>query len=445
MKKWIFLYNRILLTGIMLVGLGMIGLIVGKGEQTQAVELPVYQRVKAEQFHARDGLPNVLAKLEKGETVRIGYFGGSITAQTGWRTQTLEWFKKEYPSANISEINAAIGGTGSDLGVYRLGYDVLRFEPDLVFVEFGVNDGGAAPENIWRAMEGIVRQIWQKCGTTDIAYVYTFRVGYEKDMLEGYCPRSVSAMELLADFYGIPSINFIVPTVALEQAGKLVYTAPKAEEGKIHFSTDGVHPLAEGHEVYTKAVADAFIEMKKISCRDLNHSDNLKNVFIADNWEKAKMVPLATNMLAGDWSPLPESSSLWKSFSNRMGDTIYTTAQPGSTLTFRFQGKSAGLYDLLGPNGGQVKVTVDGRLKTNKPIPRFDSYCTYHRIATLGLASDLDPQAVHTITVEVDADQPDRQSVAFRLKEPEKELQEAKYQGTNVWFAKLMLLGDLVE
>ena len=109
----------------------------------------------------RGGLPNVLAKLERGEAVRIAYLGSSITAQDGWRPKTLKWFQEQYPKAQVSEINAAIGGTGSDLGVFRLRQDVLAHQPDLLFVEFAVNDGGAPPEQIYRCMEGIVRQTWR--------------------------------------------------------------------------------------------------------------------------------------------------------------------------------------------------------------------------------------------------------------------------------------------
>ena len=36
----------------------------------------------------------------------------------------------------ISEINAAIEGTGSDFGVFRLKDHVLQYKPDLGFVEF---------------------------------------------------------------------------------------------------------------------------------------------------------------------------------------------------------------------------------------------------------------------------------------------------------------------
>src|SRR4051794_27884990 len=85
----------------------------------------------------RAGLPNFFAKLNtKGAEVRIAYLGGSITAQEGWRPKTLAYFQKAYPEAKVSQVNAAIGGTGSDLGVYRVQHDVLDFKPDLLFVEF---------------------------------------------------------------------------------------------------------------------------------------------------------------------------------------------------------------------------------------------------------------------------------------------------------------------
>src|SRR4051812_42139077 len=122
----------------------------------------------------RAGLPNFLAKVATpGADVKIAYFGGSITAQEGWRPKTLAYFQKTYPNAKITQINAAIGGTGSDLGVFRLKHDVLDFKPDLLFVEFAVNDGGQSPANIFKYMEGIVRQTWKELPNCDICYVYT--------------------------------------------------------------------------------------------------------------------------------------------------------------------------------------------------------------------------------------------------------------------------------
>ncbi len=90
-----------------------------------------------------------------------------------------------------------------------------------------------------------------------------------------------------------------------------------------------------------------------------------------------------------------------------------------------------------------MTVTVDGK-QIAKPIPRFDSYCTYHRLATLPLVENADPEQVHTVTVELHPEQPDRTPVAFRLKNPEEELKSPKYQGTRIRVGQILLLGDLV-
>ena len=131
---------------------------------------PTFETQPADVVQARSGIGSTVAKLEAGKDVTVAYFGGSITAANGWRPKTTAWLQAQYPSAKIHEVHAAIGGTGSDLGVYRCYHDVIAHHPDLVFVEFSVNDGGAAPEKIWMQMEGIVRQIWKANPETDIVF-----------------------------------------------------------------------------------------------------------------------------------------------------------------------------------------------------------------------------------------------------------------------------------
>ena len=64
--------------------------------------------VPAQECRPRAGLPNFLAKANTpGAAVKIGYLGGSITAQNGWRPKTLAHFQKTWPQAKFSEINAA--------------------------------------------------------------------------------------------------------------------------------------------------------------------------------------------------------------------------------------------------------------------------------------------------------------------------------------------------
>jgi hypothetical protein len=292
----------------------------------------------AQEFRVRDGLANFFAKLQAGKQVRIAYLGGSITAQAGWRPKTLKWFQQQYPKAAISEINAAIGGTGSDLGVFRLEHDVLRHKPDLLFVEFAVNDGGAPPHRIQQAMEGIVRQTFAADAETDICFVYTLVAGWTKILRSGKFPRAASAMEAVADYYGIPSIHMGLEVAKMEGEGKLIFTAAKpktdaekaAVGNKIIFSPDGVHPYTDtGHELYLQAVARAMEAIRKVG-KPKAHT--LGEPLLADNWQAAKMVTLDKVNLSSGWRKLDASKNrLARQFGSRMPD-LYFTNHPGESI-----------------------------------------------------------------------------------------------------------------
>lgn len=411
--------------------------IAGAVTADAAEPAPRYEPVPARLVRPRAGLGNVFAKLKAGAAVRIAYFGGSITAQNGWRVKTLDWFRKTYPAAGITEINAAIGGTGSDLGVYRFRQDVLRHKPDLVFVEFAVNDGGAAPENIWRAMEGIVRQTWKADPNIDLCYVYTFRTGYEQDLDRGLAPRAASADEILADHYGIPSINVALRTAELAREGKLLFTPGKEAAEAILFSEDGVHPLDAGHQVYADVITAALADMAATS-RPVPHA--LKPPFLADNWERAQIAPLEPWMLSAGWKKLSVVEGLGKQFYNHLPE-IWEAVKPGETITFQFRGRAAGLYDVMGPDGGQAVVTLDG--KTGAPRPRFDSFSSYHRLASLPLGAGLE-DTLHTVTVALHPEPPDRSVVTEREK-TKPGFDPARYNGTVLRVGGILVLGEIVR
>jgi len=100
-------------------------------------------------------LAAVMRKAEAGEPVTLCCIGGSITQGTvsnGTRDGEVPekksyadifhaWWSERFPDTEITFVNAGIGGTDSYLGVHRLEQDVLRYDPDLVLVEFSVNDG----------------------------------------------------------------------------------------------------------------------------------------------------------------------------------------------------------------------------------------------------------------------------------------------------------------
>jgi lysophospholipase L1-like esterase len=134
-------------------------------------------------------------KMDNGESITVLYLGGSITEgafceplkgtnihgklydytsmsdweQFSWRALTYDWLKKNYEKreGQFEMVNAAVGATHSELAAYRLENQVLKYAPDLLFIEFAINDGGKglisndpnANNSIYRTMSSIVRRV----------------------------------------------------------------------------------------------------------------------------------------------------------------------------------------------------------------------------------------------------------------------------------------------
>ena len=54
---------------------------------------------------------------------------------------TVEALKKAYNYSEITAVNTAVGGTRSSWGAETAYNNVARYEPDLVVIAFGMNDG----------------------------------------------------------------------------------------------------------------------------------------------------------------------------------------------------------------------------------------------------------------------------------------------------------------
>ena len=92
-------------------------------------------------------LANAMKKAENGEPVTVGVIGGSITQgslASGYANCYVslfnQWWVEKFPDSTINFVNAGIGGTNSYLGVHRVDDQLLAHNPDVVIVEFSVND-----------------------------------------------------------------------------------------------------------------------------------------------------------------------------------------------------------------------------------------------------------------------------------------------------------------
>jgi lysophospholipase L1-like esterase len=91
-------------------------------------------------------LPHVAKKLVEGEPVVIIAFGSSSTAGTGasapeftYPNRLAAQLKRHYPTADITVINAGVGGEDAPEMMKRLQSSVIDRHPDLVIWQVGTN------------------------------------------------------------------------------------------------------------------------------------------------------------------------------------------------------------------------------------------------------------------------------------------------------------------
>lgn len=304
-----------------------------------------------------------------------------------------------------------------------------------------------SPEQISRCMEGIVRQTWRALPQCDICFVYTLTQAHSAAMLDGKFQRSASAMEKVADHYGIPTIHMGMEVAKLAKEGKLIWKAPlpktdgeKKEAGdKFVFAPDSVHPHVEtGHELYLQAIVRSLEPIAAAS--ETTGAHTLAAPFIATNFEHAKLVAISEATLSKGFTHLdPVKDEFGKRWANRM-TSLHKGSQPGEALTFQFKGTRAAIYDIIGPDCGQVTVTLDQQ--PPKTVARFDAYCTYHRLSTLMLGTDL-PEEIHTVKIEIHPEQPDK--AAILAKNGNKIDKPERFAGTAFYPGAILLVGEIVE
>lgn len=314
----------------------------------------------AEELRIRDGLPNFFQKVKAAKKVRVAYIGGSITAAKGWRVKTFEWLEQQCPDVAFEHIDATLSGTGSDFGACRVADNVLAHKPDLLFVEYRVNGGGEYPEC---GIEGIIRRTWAADPETDICLVYTIGQWMTNQLVAGQQTGYGAQMEELANYYGIPSIDFGVEIADRLKAGKLSFNVKKPEKGKLWFTKDPCHPTDEGHDVYRDIVVRSFEKMKGRSAKPGPHKPPA--AMHDDQYSTARFQSIASAKLSGKWEKVDaENDALYTSDRLRtrmMLDDAVKTSEAGASFTMEWDGPILAFTYIPKGKGTVIDVSVDGQ------------------------------------------------------------------------------------
>lgn len=269
---------------------------------------------------ATDRLNAVFAKAQSGQPITIAAIGGSITEGAGanvmsgvsvsaeslgvtvngttyenskYVDRVANWFAGKFENTTVNKVNAGFSGTPSFLGTFRLEHDVLSHNPDLIIVEFSVNDLGNYQLDegyMLDAYESVIRKSLES-GAAVVAVFTVNNLTYQTTNIGNSWQ---NYHKLIADHYNIPTVSY---HNAIYPNGQWITEWTK-------LSGDNVHPNVAGHALLANCITSYFEDVYEMDSHTATnipatwyHNDTFANTDIVyfDNAEFNGMTKVASN------------------------------------------------------------------------------------------------------------------------------------------------------
>lgn len=203
-------------------------------------------------------LKEVIEKTKKGEEVTIAYIGGSITQGAGGKPiNTMCYAYRSYKAFcdmfspcggdNVHYVKAGVGGTSSEFGMIRYDRDVTKdgeIVPDLVIIEYAVNDEGDETEGV--SFESLVKKVLQ--AENKPAVLLNFAVFMSDWNLQ-------RRLQPIGERYELPMVSVKDAVVPQFEKSNVIT--------KRQFFYDIYHPTNSGHRIMGDCIAYLFEAVDK--------------------------------------------------------------------------------------------------------------------------------------------------------------------------------------
>lgn len=300
----------------------------------------------------------LLAKASSGKDITIGVIGGSITA--GANAEPIEancygerlkvWFENTY-GINVTLINAGIGSTNSYYGTIRAEDQLLRYNPDLIVVEYAVNDD-VSNEIYKLSYEGLLRKVMKAPGYPAVIPL----------MLCTQAKISSQSVKVpFAQYYQLPIVSYadaVADEIANASKTWLNYYGTS-----VLASGDGVHPNTAGHQKITDLLSNLFLAVTPDAAAPLTYDLPLPLYSAA----------LEDGFMLSENNITPQKTGVWFDGDNNKwlrinpGGKGWMANTVGSELAFDFIGDAVAVTYWRRPtneNHGQAEIWVDNNSKT---------------------------------------------------------------------------------
>ena len=332
-------------------------------------------------------LAAAMKKAEAGEPVTIAAIGGSITQGTisngakdsQLKTKTcyadifFSWWKETFPNSEVTVVNAGIGATDSYLGVHRVQEDVLDFHPDVVLVEYSVNDTG---NNTYKTTYDNL--VYKVAASEDAPAVLLLFMGQTN------LSTAQNVHQLVGFQYGFPMVSYLNLLSDFFEAGR--YTEKD-------LSGDVTHPSALGHaivgEILWKYLNNVYAELDSYG----EPAAFDKKIFTKAKYLNAELAgvediaPANLGSFAETGKDFNGWGNVWQTTDGSGGITFTVTCRNLGILFWRSTSADFGNYEVW--VDGEHKGTLEGYFKGG-----WGNYAHSQEI----FASD--EEAEHTITIK---------------------------------------------
>lgn len=292
-------------------------------------------------------MKKAIEKAHNNEKVTLIYVGASITEQRNremdscYASLSYEYFKDSFGrSDNIRYINAGITGTTSTLGLVRLENDVLQYSPDIVFVEFAVND--MKDEVSREVFESMVISLLM--AESQPAVILLFMCSESRYSCQGH-------MQVIGEHYRLPMISIKDALLAGINLNLLKWA---------DYADDNLHPNKNGHYLIAELIANYF---KKVRVAETDeefilpekpfYGNSFTDITVLDS-RNAKITSTGS-FFAQKAETLYEFKYGWNHFNNSGNDSLVMKLNCKNLFAVYKESNSSTV--------GNAEVYVDGQLK----------------------------------------------------------------------------------
>ncbi len=308
-------------------------------------------------------IKKAIEKSRKGQDVTLVYLGASITMlrreenDTGYATLSYRYYKDIYGgTGKVRYVNSGLNGTSSTLGLIRVDRDVLNYQPDIVFVEFAVND----------SKDGMSREIFESLilrllhSEHQPAVVLLFMTSDTAYTCQGH-------MQVIGEHYQLPMISLHDAILSEMKAGRLQWK---------DYSDDNIHPNDNGNRMVAECIAHYF---RTVDAMPMQREGKLPDTpFFGNAYQGMKLLDADNAVISSPGSFHLELGR--DSFKKRW---VYQRGRGNKSLKLKLKCKS--LFVVYKENNnrmeGNAQIIVDGQVKGimsgyrvlgwGNPVPMF--------------------------------------------------------------------------